>query len=100
MEKDKPIVWTELALQEYEETIDWLLKNWSHQTAIKFSELVEQKVHSIKNNPFIGTYSQYIANCRKIWVPPYHIIIYKISPDAIKIIRLFDGRQNPANLNP
>ncbi len=98
MEKNKSIVWTEIAFQEYEETIDWLLRNWPLKIAIAFSELVDQKVLSIKHNPYIGAESRYLQDCRKIWVPPYHILIYKVNPASIEIIRFFDGRQNPEKL--
>jgi plasmid stabilization system protein ParE len=99
MEKNIPVVWTEIALLEYEETIDWLLKSWDTRIAIQFTELVEQKIISLKHNPKMGTFSRYLKDCRKIWIPPYHILIYKISPDSIQIIRFFDGRQSPEKLN-
>ena len=98
MEKNKPVVWTELALLEYEETIDWLLKNWTTQIAIRFTELVEQKINAIKHNPLMGAQSRFLKECRKIWVPPYYMLIYKVTQDSIEIIRFFDGRQNPEKL--
>jgi plasmid stabilization system protein ParE len=98
MGKNKRVVWTELALLEYDETIDWLLENWTTQIAIRFTELVEQKINAIKHNPLMGAQSHFLKECRKIWVPPYHILIYKVTQDSIEIIRFFDGRQNPEKL--
>ena len=42
-----------------------------------------------KNHPEIEYY--------KIGIPP-HLIFYQIQYDEIQIVRLFDGRQNPAKL--
>jgi plasmid stabilization system protein ParE len=98
MGKIHQVVWTEIAFQEYEEIIDWLLLNWSIKTAVLFSELVEQKVISIKNNPFLGSKSRYIEGCRKLWVPPYHLLIYRVKSETIEIVRFFDGRRNPKKL--
>ena len=39
------------------------------------------------------------AGCRKTLVLPYHILLYKTENEAIEIIRLFDGRQDPEKIN-
>ncbi len=94
MAKNKSIVWTEIALDEYEKVIDWLLLNWSVKIAMDFSSKVEQKLKLISRFPQIGRKSEYLKDCRKLWVSPYHLLLYRVQEDSIHILRLFDGRQN------
>jgi hypothetical protein len=41
-------IWTQTAINEYDQNIDYLLKNWSSQVAIDFIDKVESVLHDIK----------------------------------------------------
>ncbi|MBS1681969.1 MAG: type II toxin-antitoxin system RelE/ParE family toxin [Bacteroidetes bacterium] len=45
------IIWSDEALLDYHQNIDYLLKDWSEQVALDFMEDVETVVGLIKKNP-------------------------------------------------
>ncbi len=98
MEQIREVRWTKIAANEFEATIDWLLKNRSSAIAVNFRDDVWNKIQRLRKQPFIGRQSAMIQNCRQTIVLPYHIIIYKIFDEHIEVIRVFDARQNPNKL--
>ena len=101
MGKIHTVKWTLIASEEYQDTVDWLIKNWDEKIAVRFVTDVENKIALLKKFPLLGNPSSVIADCRKTLVPPYHIMLYKIESERLEILRLFDSRQNPHKLiNP
>ena len=98
MGKIYKVKWTLLAAEEYEHTVDWLIKHWNENIAILFVDAVENKIALLKKFPLLGNPSSAIPGCRKTMVLPYHILLYKTENETIEIIRLFDGRQNPEKI--
>lgn len=98
MGKIYKVKWTLIAAEEYQYSVDWLLKHWNEKIAIQFVDAVENKIALLKKFPLLGNPSSSIAGCRKTLVPPYHILLYKTENETIEIIRLFDGRQNPEKI--
>lgn len=98
MEQVWEIRWTNTAANEFEATIDWLLYRFNETVAASFRDDVWQKIEQLSINPFIGKASPYLENCRQTIVPPYHLIIYKISASYIDILRVFEGRQSLSKL--
>jgi plasmid stabilization system protein ParE len=98
MGKIYKVKWTLLAAEEYEYSVDWLIKHWNENIAIQFVDAVENKIALLKKFPLLGNPSPAIPGCRKTLVLPYHILLYKAENETIKIIRLFDGRQDPEKI--
>ena len=44
----KSVIWNDLALLDYHENIDYLLKEWTEQEAIKFIDEVESLIFKLK----------------------------------------------------
>ena len=100
MGKIYKVKWTLLAAEEYEHSVDWLIKHWNENIAIQFVDAVENKIALLKKFPLLGNPSSAIPGCRKTLVLPYHILLYKTENETIEIIRLFDGRQDPEKIYP
>ncbi len=98
MGKIHTVKWTLIASEEYQDAVDWLIRNWDQKVAIRFITDVENKVTLLKKFPMLGNPSSVIPGCRKTLVLPYHIMLYKIENESLEIVRLFDTRQNPEKI--
>ncbi len=99
MGKIYKVKWTLIAANEYEHSVDWLIKNWNENIAIKFIDAVENKIALLRKFPLLGNPSSANPGCRKTLVLPYHILLYKTENETIEIIRLFDGRQKSEKIS-
>ena len=75
MGKIHTVKWTLIAAQEYQDTVDWLIKNWNEQIALRFVTDIENKIALLKKFPLPGTSSSVITGCRKTIVLPYHTML-------------------------
>jgi plasmid stabilization system protein ParE len=74
MGKIYTVKWTLIAAEEYQHTVDWLIRNWNEKIAIRFVTDVENKIALLKKFPLLGNPSSMLPGCRKTLVPPYNTI--------------------------
>lgn len=98
MEKSREIIWSLQAQIDFIESIDFIQALWNEQIAQRFIEAVQNKINLVERFPLIGSEVKLPKRCRKLFIKPYHILVYRVSPEKIEIVRLFDGRQNPWKL--
>ena len=98
MGKIYTVKWSLIAAEEYQHTVDSLIRNWNEKIAAKFRDDVWNKIQRLTKSPFIGRPSEQLTDCRQTLVLPYHVIIYKIFASHMEIVRVFDTRQNPSNI--
>lgn len=88
------IVWSSKALFDKKEILEfWISKNKSNSYSKKLNLLIEQKLKQISKNPDSGIQTN-IENIRAILVENYYIH-YSIKTETIRILRIWDARQNP-----
>jgi plasmid stabilization system protein ParE len=49
MLKEYDIIWSPLALDSYERSIEFILKKWTNKEAVEFDEKVEDLLQKLKN---------------------------------------------------
>ncbi len=64
-----------------------------------FAKLLDQKLQLIERNPFLFAETQESPGLRKSVISKQTSICYRIIDFEIRIITLFDNRQNPNTLN-
>ena len=89
----KKIIWTDLAIERYRQIIDYLLSNWSEQEALKFIQIVNQKLALLSRLPFLGRQSTTNNLIRQILLTKHNRLIYKIETNRIILLEIFDTRQ-------
>lgn len=88
------IIWSSKALFDKKEILEfWISKNKSNIYSKKLNLLIEQKLQQISENPNSGIQTN-IENIRAILVENYYIH-YSIKHETIRILRIWDARQNP-----
>ena len=97
MKSGYKIVWTDHALSELEQTIDYLEKNWTERELKNFAAKLDHTIELISKSPELFPASSEKFGIRKAVVEKYNSLYYRILNNSIEIISLFDNRQNPKN---
>lgn len=92
------IFWTPLARQSLQETVDFLTNIWNEEVVDNFFELVDQKIEIIQDHPNIG-FKIKKSEIRRILAHPNISLFYIFQSPRIKILLIWDNRQNPKRLN-
>jgi plasmid stabilization system protein ParE len=94
----KTFFWTDLALKDYHENIDYLLHEWSEKEAVKFIEDVENVLFSIKTGKLEFKESNYF-NIRECVVCKQITLYYRhLSSKEIEILRFWNNSKNKQRL--
>ena len=75
------------------EVFEYLINEYSQKTAFNFLDKLEQRVEFIIRYPGIGKPSQLRPNVRSVTLQPHKRIYYRIKPDTIELLCLFDMRK-------
>ena len=91
---EKPIIWSEIALQELEDILNFYnQRNQSLVFSKKLLSLAENTLQTISGNENIGRKTK-SKNIRTFPLK-YFLIIYEINVDRIEVLSFWDNRQNP-----
>jgi plasmid stabilization system protein ParE len=95
MKSGYKVVWTEHAISELKETIEYLENNWSESELKKFSIKLDHIIELISKSPEIFPSSLERIEIRKAVVEKHNNLYYRINKNSIEIISLFSNRRNP-----
>lgn len=96
MESGYKILWTDFALEELANTIEYLKDNFSEKEINKLAREIERITELISKNPEIFPNSEKM-NIRKVVILRFNTLYYRINNQNIEIISFFSNRQSPAN---
>ena len=99
MKNTYKLIWSDEALNNLKSIIVYLENRWSDKEIRKFVQLLDKQLKLIKVNPFIFAESNKSNGLRKSVLSRQTTIYYRIIEDEIRIVTLFDNRQNPNKLN-
>jgi len=98
MKNTYKFIWSEEALNNLKSIIDYLESRWTKREIKKFAQLLDKQLKLIKDNPFLFAESGKSNGLRKSVLSRQTTIYYRIINFEIRIITLFDNRQNPNKL--
>jgi plasmid stabilization system protein ParE len=92
------IIWSPKAISEYAGIIDFLMMVWNIDIILDFESLVNQNILIISKNP--DSYPIIEDNVRRVVIHKNVSIYYEfiVEQNTIKILSIFDNRQNPDRL--
>lgn len=96
MKSGYEIVWSDQALKELEETIEYLKQNFTNKELRKLAVDIERNLDIISENPLIFSRTERF-DIRKVVIAKFNTLYYKIENEKIEIISFFSNRQNPSN---
>jgi plasmid stabilization system protein ParE len=95
---DYKIFWTEEAVQNLDEIIDYLFTNWTHREVENFKSKLSKQIDFIEKNPRMFPISPFQPRLRKAVLSKQTSIFYEISDNVIYIAYVFVNRQKTERL--
>lgn len=95
MENGYKILWTDNALVELKQTIDYLEQNWSAKEINKLAVTIEYTLQLISKNPYIFQVSDVKKDLRRAVILSVNTLYYRVKLNDIEIVSFFSNRQNP-----
>ncbi len=86
------LIWTNLALADYQRIVDFLIENWQIEVAQTFVSETNELLDGIKENPFMFKISNTKPYLRIAKITKHNALIYHIDDTEIVIIRIIDNR--------
>ena len=94
----KEVILTPLALANYEVILDYLLSEWTEKIANDFVKRFNQVCGILLESPDIYPYVDKVKKVQRCVLTKQNIIYFVVYPDVVKILTIFDSRQNPEKL--
>ena len=87
------ILWTDYALEELEQTIDYLERNFTEKEISKLAKKIESVLELISINPFIFPKSEN-KETFKVVILKFNSLYYRVKDNDVEILSFFSNRQN------
>lgn len=95
MKSGYKVFWTDHAISELKETIEFLENNWTERELRNFIAKLDHTIELISKSPEIFPASFEKNDVRKAVVERYNSLYYRINKDSIEIVSLFSTRKDP-----
>lgn len=92
------IIWTETALESYEEIIDYINYKFSMKEVVDFIDKTEAILSIISNNFEVGSQHKK-TEYRKFLIAKQTYLFYKIGNQTIYLSVFWNNAKNPLDLN-
>ena len=93
----KSVYWTPLAIESLKATADFISSQWNDPILNYFLDLIDKRIDQLKINPGIAPVIKN-TNFRKLIIHKNVSLFYIIDSKIIKILLIWDNRQNPHEL--
>ena len=93
MENGYKILWTDHALEELEETYDYLISNFTTKELKKLSLELETVLRLISTNPELFPLSE-TKSVRRVVIKTFNTMHYRKIGDIIEILSFFNNRKH------
>lgn len=87
------ILWTDHALNELSNTIEYLEENWTKKDLKNFAVKLDNTLKLISTNPYIFQNSE-STGIRRAVVAKHNSLYYRLNNEIIEILSFFSHRQN------
>jgi plasmid stabilization system protein ParE len=95
----KEVFLTQLAVDNYENIIEYLIDKWGVTSANNFIDRFSEIRILLSESPELFSFEDKIKQVRKCVITKHNTLYFKETVDSIRILTIFDTRQNPDKLN-
>jgi len=88
------IFWTEEAIINLEDILDYLNDKWTQREIDNFKLRLSKQIALIQNNPKLFPLSDYNPRLRKAVLSKHTTIFYEVKDYKIYLVFLFNNKQN------
>jgi plasmid stabilization system protein ParE len=93
----KKVIWTPTARKSLQQTADFLTEFWNKQVAEEFLNQLDYRISQIRKNPELAPAFEN-SEFRQLLIHKSTSLFYKNFPEYIKLLLIWDNRQNPAEM--
>ena len=93
------LIWSAEAITNLQGILDYLERRWTSREIKNFVKKLDDNLEFISRNPYLFAESEKTKGIRRCVLSRQTTIYYRIDNKDIKIITLFDNRQNPQNVD-
>ena len=94
----KEVVVTHLAIADYEIVTDYLITEWGINVANNFAERFDEVLVLLSKNTSIFPFVDTVKRMQKCILTKHNVLYFIETEDMVKIITIFDTRQDPQKL--
>lgn len=98
MKSGYKLFWSDNALWDLQNIINYLSKNWTQREIQHFSRRLDKRLDLISSNPELFPKTTKRKNVRRSVLTKHTVIYYEAGEKVVTIVTLFDPRQNPKSL--
>ena len=93
----KKVVWSPTARKSLRQTSDFISELWSEQVKTEFLNQLNYRIEQIQRNPELApTFED--SEVRKLVIHKSVSLYYLNMPEHLRLLLVWDNRQNPAEL--
>ena len=89
------IVWSNHAKNELQNTIDYLIQNWSEKEVMKLAQMLENVIQHLGANPYIFQASISHPYLHRAIILRYNTLYFRVNGNRVEIVSFFSNRQSP-----
>lgn len=93
----KKTIWTPTARKSLQQTKDFLIELWNEQVADEFLNQLDYRIEQIQRNPELAPAFKN-SEIRQLLIHKSVSLFYKDDPEHLKLLLVWDNRQDPAQL--
>ncbi len=90
-----PVIWSEEAVRNLEEILDYIVNRWTQRDVNNFKTKLSRQLNLISQNPNLFPVSGVQPRLRKAVLSRQTTIFYEFSNDSVHIVYLFNNAKNP-----
>ena len=94
MTSEYKLFWTDEAINNLDDVLDYLLKNWNQREIDNFKRRLSRQIRLIQQNPKLFPISQYNRRLHRAVLSKQTTIFYEISGQTIYLVYIFNTRQD------
>ncbi|SRR5258706_4998067 len=98
MQSGYKLFWSDRALQDLQNIIDYLSENWTQKEIQNFARRLDRRLEIIARNPRLFPKTTKRKKVRRSVLTKHSVIYYQSEKNSVTIITLFDPRQDPKKL--
>ncbi|TAE38118.1 MAG: type II toxin-antitoxin system RelE/ParE family toxin [Sphingobacteriales bacterium] len=95
MKNGYKVFWTDFALTELQNTIEYLEENWTEKELRNLAIKLEATLILLSQNPNLFQVSDDENKIRRVVILTHNTLYYRIITNKIEILSFFSNRQNP-----
>ena len=94
MDSEYKILWTDEAINNLGEILDYLKNRWTQHEIANFKKKLNKQIGLIEKNPALFPFSTYNKRLRKAVLSKQTTIFYELSGKVIYLAYIFNNLQN------